>query len=237
MPSAGEDVRGLMRLHIDTEQGRVEAWYLPGDGVAPDRPGPLVIFAHGNGELIDDWPHELAPYRELGISVLLPEYRGYGRSGGTPSERSIAADFVRFHDLILERPEIDPSRVVFHGRSLGGGVVAAMARERRPMALILQSTFTSVVDMAKKFLLPRFMVLDPFETIAVLPALDVPVLVVHGRQDTLIPVSHAHALHRASPGSKLVLYDADHNDCPPRWAPFWSEVEEFLRRATVLERQ
>src|SRR5688572_30017025 len=72
---------------IDTPEGRVEGWFLPAQGASTPR--PLVLFAHGNGELIDDWPELLAPYRAQGVHVLLPEYRSYGRSGGTPGERAL----------------------------------------------------------------------------------------------------------------------------------------------------
>jgi pimeloyl-ACP methyl ester carboxylesterase len=73
----------------------VEAWLLPGRGVTAATPGPLLVFAHGNGELIDQWPPMLAPYRQRGLSVLLPEYRGYGRSAGQPSEPALVGDFAR----------------------------------------------------------------------------------------------------------------------------------------------
>ena len=97
--SAGEpDVEGLVRLRRDVDGGGVEAWVLPGRGASAERPGPAVIFAHGNGELIDHWPDVLSWYVRQGVTVLLPEYRGYGRSAGRPSERDITDDFVWFHD-------------------------------------------------------------------------------------------------------------------------------------------
>src|SRR5690349_19671976 len=86
LPVAGES------WWLDTEQGRVEAWFLPAHGAAPHTPRPLVMFAHGNGELIDDWPSLLAPYRARGMHLLLPEYRSYGRSAGTPDERALVSD-------------------------------------------------------------------------------------------------------------------------------------------------
>jgi fermentation-respiration switch protein FrsA (DUF1100 family) len=228
-PDAGAGVEGLERLWVTSDEGRVEGWLLPGRGVSAEQPGPAVIFAHGNAELIEHWPDEMARYRELGISVLLPEYRGYGRSAGSPSEAAITEDFVAFHELLVARPEVDDSRIVFHGRSLGGGAVCALARHKRPAAFILQSTFTSVADIARGWFVPRALVADPFDSREVLGTLrDTPVLIVHGERDSLIPVSHAHELARAAAGSRLVLYDCDHNDCPPRWSDFWREVEAFL---------
>src|SRR5262249_34264176 len=111
-PDAGRGIPGLDRVHISAEGGSVEGWVLPGDGASRDRPGPLVVFAHGNGELIDDWPELLEPYRRMGASVLLPEYRGYGRSAGSPSEEAIVGDFVQFVDRAVTRPEVDSERLV-----------------------------------------------------------------------------------------------------------------------------
>ena len=233
-PGAGDDLADLDRLWIDTDEGRVEGWFLPGRGVSEERPGPIVLFAHGNAELIEQWPDMLQPYRDMGVSLLLPEYRGYGRSAGSPSEKAITDDLERFLTEVLRRPEVDPSRVIFHGRSLGGGAVCALARRRRPAALVLQSTFTSVADVARRWLVPRFMVRDRFDNLATLGGLDVPVLLVHGRRDRLIPVAHAETLRSAAPQARLVLYDADHNDCPPDWTVFWTDVRGFLVDARIL---
>ena len=79
----------LKKIWLDTEEGRVEAWLIPGDDVSAERPGPAVVFTHGNAELIDYWPAALAGYQKLGATLLLPEYRGYGRSAGSPSQEKI----------------------------------------------------------------------------------------------------------------------------------------------------
>lgn len=218
----------LTRLWIDTEAGPVEGWLLPGDGVSAARPGPAVLFAHGNGELIDHWPALLAPYRAMGASLLLTEYRGYGRSAGQPSEEAITRDMVRFYDALAARPEVDPQRIIFHGRSLGGGAVCALAAQRPPAALILHSTFTSVRDLMRGYLIPGFFVLDPFDNLAVLQHLRVPTLIIHGQYDTLIPFSHAQALVRAAPHAKLIALPCDHNDCPPRWSDLWPDLRHHL---------
>ena len=217
----------LDTLHIETDEGEVEAWFLPGRGVSVDHPGPLVIFAHGNAEVIDHWAEKLQPYRARGMSVLLAEYRGYGRSAGDPSQAEIVGDYVRFYDLALERSDVDPQRVVFHGRSLGGGVVCGLARERSPAALILQSTFTSVAD-ASPWWAWSALSLDPFDNLACVSELDAPLLVIHGREDTLIPVSHAERLHAAADDATLVLYDAGHNDLPPSNTAYWADIDAFL---------
>lgn len=234
-PRAGEGVRGLEKWSLETEDGAVEAFFLPAPGATADRPLPAVVFAHGNAELIDYWVDTLDRYRSFGLSVLLPEYRGYGRSAGRPTERGIVGDFVRFYDRLSDRPDVDSSRIVFHGRSIGGGVVCGLARQRPPAAMILSSTFTSVARIARRYGLPRRFVLDPFDNEEVLCALDVPVLLVHGRRDRIVPLAHGQRLCDIAKDAELLLYDADHNDCPPDWARFWRDVETFLARARILD--
>jgi len=220
-------------LWIETPAGRVEAWLLPADGAK----GPAVIYAHGNGELIDFQAELARAYRERGFSVLLPEYRGYGRSAGTPSEKGIVEDFTRFYDLLAARPEVDPARIVFHGRSLGGGVMTRLAAVRAPAALILQSSFTSVTRLARGYLIPAALVRDPYDSVEVLRRLDRPVLIVHGKRDRTIAASEAADLHRAARNSRLVLLDRDHDDWPPDDPALWAEMESFLRSAGILAPQ
>jgi dienelactone hydrolase len=135
---------------------------------------------------------------------------------GSPSEEAITSDFVAFYDDLIQRPEIDPARIVFHGRSLGGGVVCSLARQRPCAAMILESTFTSVRDMARKYLVPGFFVLDPFDKPRGRADVQGATPHPHGRQDPLIPFKHAERLLEAAGSrAKLIAYDAGHNDFPP----------------------
>jgi len=216
------------RLWLETPGGRVEAWLLP--AAVRAEPGPLVLYAHGNGELIDHWPDEFGPLRSLGISVLLVEYPGYGRSAGSPSQPSITEAMTLAYDLAASRPEVDAERIVGWGRSLGGGAVCALSRERRLAALVLESTFTSVARMARGFGLPRFLVRDPFDNEEAVRAFDGPMLLVHGERDEIIPPDHARALHAAAPRSELHLAPCGHNDCPRPW----EALERFLAAHRLL---
>lgn len=230
----GKDVEVL---HIEPPEllgGKVEAWFIPGRDVSAQSPGPAIIYAHGNGELIDLWQHDLTAYHDLGVSVLLAEYRGYGRSAGTPTQDGITRDFVAFYDLLAQRPDVDKSRIVFHGRSLGGGAVAALAQHRTPRALILESTFTGVPAMAKKFLIPPFLVRDKFDTRGTLADYDGPSLILHGEHDEVIPVDHAHRNAAAAKDATLVVYDMHHNEPPPT-RQYWEDIAAFLRRANIVE--
>lgn len=234
-PSAlARNISGLEKIWLDTNYGKVEAWFLP---PAPDHGAvcaPAVIFAHGNAELIDFWPEELNRFTPLGIGVLLVEYPGYGRSQGSPSQKSITETFVAAYDALVARKDVDPSRIVLFGRSIGGGAVCALAAKRPSAALILLSTFTSVQSLASHFLVPGFLVLDPFDNLALVGSYSGPVLVVHGSNDNLIPYDHGTALYRAAQRGKMLTYDCRHNDCPPSWDAFWQDVESFLLGAGII---
>ena len=218
---------------IESPQGPVEAWYRPGNGVSSKAPGPAVIYAHGNGELIDYNVDRFEPYHRMGISVLLAGYRGYGRSAGSPSQRAITDDFIKFHDHLATRREVDAKRIVYHGRSLGGGAVCALAVFRKPAALILQSTFTSVPDVARQLLFPRFLILDPFDNLKVISQLKCPILLLHGRDDEIIPFAHGEALHAISPQSELVGFVGGHNEQPPTDS-YWPMIKRFIHNSQIL---
>ncbi|MCA9539803.1 MAG: alpha/beta hydrolase [Myxococcales bacterium] len=225
---------GIVRVDVRHADGISEGWLMPGDGVSAEHPGPLVIFGHGNGELIDYAAPALVPYRRLGVSVGLVEYRGYGRSDGSPSEDAIVADLVAFHDALVARPEIDGARVVLHGRSLGGGAVCGLARRRPPRALVLESSFISVPEMARRMGLPGFLVRDVFDNLGAVRTYPGPVLVMHGTEDELIPFAHGEALAAAAQDARFVSFRCGHNDLPPEPARYWAEITDLLRRAGVI---
>ncbi|HOW71846.1 MAG TPA: alpha/beta hydrolase [Phycisphaerae bacterium] len=224
---------------VMTEQieggGQVLAWFVAAPGLTPARPGPLVVFFHGNAELIDGQGDLVRAYGRLGCSVLLPEYRGYGQCGGSPSEVGIVQDAVRFLDRAAKLPGVDPSRIVLHGRSLGGGVSAQVAVHRPPTALVLQSTFTSTIPLAHGYGVPGFLSKHSFRTDRVVADLKAPLLIFHGVRDSIIPVAHGRKLRDVAPGSTYVEYDCDHNDFPGSAdEDYWRTIEAFLVSAGVL---
>jgi fermentation-respiration switch protein FrsA (DUF1100 family) len=233
-PTLAETRPAAQAWHRESPAGPVEAWFLPADQASDQDPAPSVIFAHGNAELIDHNQEVANFYHDLGLNVLLPEYRGYGRSAGSPSQAAIVSDFTAFYDKLIEQPEVDPKRIVFHGRSLGGGVVAQLATQREPDAWILESSFTSVAAMARGFGVPRFMVRDPFEVKSVVAAYQGPLLILHGTRDEVVPIAHARALHEASPTSTLRTYPVGHNEgMPPAQA--WQDIAAFLQDARIID--
>jgi pimeloyl-ACP methyl ester carboxylesterase len=201
-------------IWLDVAGQKVEAWLLPG---ATSGPAPLLIHAHGNGELIDFWVDAFTVVRAAGVHVLLVEFPGYGRSAGAPSEASVTAALVAAYDRATADSRVDPHRVMGYGRSLGGGAIAQLAARRPLAALVLESSFTSLTEIIRRYYVPDWLVRNRFDTRAVLTAYRGPVLIIHGTTDDIIPVAHAHALKAAAPRATLKLLPCGHNDCPPQW--------------------
>jgi len=230
---------GVERVWFSHDDGRVEGWYMPpqAEDEAPWAGArPAAVFFHGNGELIDDWVGLLRPFPEaLGMGVLLVEYPGYGRSTGSPTQERIMEVALEAWDWLGERPEVDASRRIAVGRSLGGGVAALLTRHREVSALVLQSTFTSVPDLAREqFFVPGMLVRDPFQALDAVRDYDGPVLVVHGRDDRVVPFDHGRRLADASPRARLHPRACGHNDCPVPGGDYWRALEDFLRNEGVL---
>jgi hypothetical protein len=228
------------RIELATCQGNTIAWFVPapapGSGNGAIEPAPLVVFFHGNGELIDHQHAIIDLYHGLGVSVLLVEYRGYGDSDGTPSQKHIVADALAVLEDVLERDDIDAGRLVLHGRSIGGGMAAQVAMHTEPKALIVESTFTSVSGMAWRYGVPPFLVRNPLNSAKAFEELEVPILIMHGRDDEIVPVSHAGKLDEAASDSTLVYFNASHNTLPngEEIAIYQDEVAKHLERADIL---
>ena len=224
-------------LQVATDDGPpIYAWFLPVDDTSPDTPRPAVIFYHGNAEIIDQWLDLADDYHRLGCSVLLPEFRGYGKTGGKPSRDAIRADMLDFYDQLANRPDVDPRRIVLHGRSLGGAIATEVAGKRAPAALILESTFTNLDAMAHRFFSPGFLSRHRYHTDEIIAELDMPILIFHGRIDGLVPVRMGRELHRLAKDSTLVEYDCGHNDLPgtANADDYWKHIAELLRQHDIL---
>ena len=222
----------VVRLDIgDGEQ--VEAWYFASPQASAASPRPAVIFCHGNGEVITDQEPYLGMYQLWDVSVLLVEYRGYGRSGGSPSQLGIAADLDRFRDWLAARPEVDPDHLIYHGRSLGGAAAADLAGRHPPGALVLVSTFTTMGDMFRRYFIPGSFARDRWDTRSVVESFDGPILIFHGRRDGIVPVSHGRTL--ASLGQNVTYHESDDNHyLPEDWMAHHWQLHGFLTEHGIL---
>jgi pimeloyl-ACP methyl ester carboxylesterase len=198
---------------FETADGeRLHAWWVPAQ--AP--PLGHVLLCHGNAGNVGDRVEHIALLTSAGFDVLAFDYRGYGRSSGRPSEEGTYRDARAARDALLRQDGVDGARVIYLGESLGGAVAVALAREHPPAGVILQSAFTSVRDMARLHYpaIPRALVPDAYPSLRLIAQLDVPLMVLHGDRDEIVPRLHGEALYEAARAPKRleILTGIGHND-------------------------
>lgn len=187
------------------------AWFME----VPNARG-AVLFSHGNGGNISGWFEVADVFRDLGFSVLVYDYGGYGRSTGRPSEGRFYQDIRAAWKYLTEQKKIPPEKIVPVGRSIGGGPTVQLATEVTPGAIILESTFLSLPQVAQEhlYMFPvKFLVRDRFENAKKIGRIHVPIMIVHSADDTLIPIRHARRLFELANQPKTFLQiSGDHND-------------------------
>lgn len=213
---------------IETHEGKIETWYIPSKNKSGDLQNPVVIFAHGNYELIDYCENETDGLNRLGFDVFLIEYPGFGRSEGETSRESINEVYTLAYDWLILEKHCNPDQIIGFGRSLGGGAICDLAEKRTLAGVILQSTFANVKSFARRYGAPSFLVRDLFDNVEAMKNYSKPVLIIHGRHDAIIPFWHGEMLAQNIPQSEFVVYDCEHNDCPPDWENYWQTIRHFL---------
>jgi fermentation-respiration switch protein FrsA (DUF1100 family) len=206
---------------------RLHGWYLPHED-----PRAVVLFCHGNAGNVTHRADVLRMlHRVVGVSVLILDYRGYGRSEGSPSEGGILADARAARTWLAEREAVDPRDVVLLGRSLGGAVVVDLAAEDGARALVLESTFTSITDLAAHYYpwVPvRWLVRTRLDAAGKIAAYKGPLLQSHGDADSIVPFPFGVRLFDAAnePKEFITLHGQDHNDMPK--IAYYEALIEFL---------
>jgi uncharacterized protein len=191
----------------------------------------VILLCHGNAGNISHRLDTCAALLTTGVSVLLFDYRGYGRSQGRPSEEGTYRDAQAAHQW-LERKGFPGNRIIVFGESLGGGVAAELAVRAPVGALVLQSTFTSIPDVGAELFpwLPvRLLASIKYATASKLPRLKVPVLVMHSRTDELVAFHHATRNFAAANQPKLFWeLKGEHNDALGERDNFIAGIRQFL---------
>jgi uncharacterized protein len=199
-------------IEIRAEDGvRLSGWYVP---AAEAR--STVLFLHGNAGNISHRLMALHSLHGLGLAVLILDYRGYGESSGSPSEEGTYRDALAAWDYLTTTRGIAADRVVLFGESLGGAVATWLATRERPAGLVLESTFTTMRELAGHvypFFPARLLLRTDYPTIERLSRVRCPVLVIHSRDDEIVPFEHGERLFAAAPGHKqFVKRQGGHND-------------------------
>lgn len=170
-----------------------------------------ILFSHGNAEDIGDLEPLLHELHQAGFSVLAYDYEGYGTSAGVPSERRVYLDEQAAYDFLVQEKAVPPERILVFGRSVGSGPAVDLAMRHPVGGLVIQSGFTSAFRVLTRVPLVPF---DKFHNLDKLRRVKCPVLVMHGKQDGVIPFSHGERLYAAVPGKKMSFWveGAGHND-------------------------
>jgi fermentation-respiration switch protein FrsA (DUF1100 family) len=197
---------------ITTEDGvTLDGWFVP---ARPAR--GLLLFFHGNAGNISHRLDSLKIFNELGLNTLIFDYRGYGRSEGAPSEEGTYRDAEAAWRFVTQGRNIPPREVILFGRSLGAAIAAHLATRHTPGGLIIESAFTSVPDLAAElypFLPARWLTRFRYSTQADLVSVLCPLLVVHSRDDEIIPFAHGQRLFAvANEPKRLLELRGGHND-------------------------
>lgn len=220
-PSVGGQHHGLsptdvgleyQQVELITEDGvRLHGWYLPAENESA-----TLLFCHGNAGTIAHRLDSLLLFHRLGCSVLIYDYRGYGKSEGRPFEQGTYADAASAWNYLVTTKKKSPQEIILFGRSLGAAIAAELATRVEPGGLILESAFTSVPDLAAQlypFLPVRLLSRFSYNTRARLAAISCPVLIIHSARDEIIPYSHAQELFAAAQQAKeLLTISGGHND-------------------------
>lgn len=222
-------------LTLNTPDGeKLDGWHVPATQGTPAR--GLVIIFHGNAGNISHRLDYLRMFHDLGYASLIIDYRGYGRSSGSASEEGSYIDADTAWDHATRALGYPPGRIVVFGESLGGAVAAHLAAKQRPGALVLASTFTSVPDLGAEIYpwLPiRLLARIRYDSRDRLRQVNSPVLVIHSRQDDIIPFAHGERLFAAARGPKQFMEIAGgHNEGFIFGREVWvRQLGEFLQLA------
>lgn len=187
----------LQVVDVPTEDGlRLLAWWVP----PPQRDRPVLAYFHGNGGNLENRASRLRRFAAEGWGVLMLEYRGYGGNPGTPSEAGFAAD-ARAAMAFLDRQGIPDARRAVYGESIGTGVAVHLAAGRPVAALVLESPYTSITDLARRrfpWLPVRLLLRDRFDSLAQIARVRAPLLVLQGGRDGIVPPELGQALFQAA---------------------------------------
>ncbi len=210
-----------------TDGATLHGWYAP-----VDAPRAVVLLLHGNGGNICGMAEELRTVQRLGVTGLAIDYRGYGKSTGSPSERGILADARAARAWLAQRAGVGESEIVLWGFSMGGGVAVDLAAEDGARGLVLQSTFTSLPDAAAMhypWLPVRWLMRNRLDSASKIARYHGPLLQSHGTADEVIPFELGERLHALAnePKRFLDIPNGDHNDLPEE--EFYRALDAFLK--------
>ena len=206
---------------LDVQGHKTHLWHIP----ATQETRRTILFSHGNAGNISDRLRSISIFRDMGYNVIAYDYGGYGKSSGSPSEKRCCQDIRAVWDYAISELNYNPEHIILHGRSLGAGPTAYLATQINAGIVILESTFTTIPDVTRRHypLLPKWTLSrNQFNTLERISKITTPVLVVHGKKDTLIPYAHGKKLYENANQPKGFLdIDGEHHE------GFWMSGKDY----------
>ena len=221
------------RVRVSTSDGvELAGWFLPpAQPLAPGARAPALIWLYGNAETMGDLAPIVRDLRPPATALLILDYRGYGVSGGQPTEAGLYRDALAAWEFLLRRPDVDPDRIAVYGRSLGSVPALYLATERPVCAVVLDSPFTSAREMARRHyrLIPPFVLRLSMDNLERARRLDAPLLVLAGTADGIVPFDMGRRIAEAAAGEMVAIEGAGHNDLyAAAGARYRFELHRFL---------
>lgn len=224
------------------ETEKIHAWWLPNESSSD-----VLLYLHGNGSNISGNLDLAVNFYNLGFSILLLDYRGYGLSEGNfPKEASVYQDAQIAWDYLVQDRGLQPGQIFVYGHSLGGAIAIDLGIRQPQMAgLISESSFTSILEVANyhgglySFFPTRILINQRFDSLSKVPLLKMPLLFIHGTNDNLIPVEMSKKLYAIAnpPKQLLIVPGAGHNDVSRVGnTKYWQTIKDFkeLARKSAL---
>ncbi len=212
----------------------LHGWMIPAANDAP-----WMLWCHGNAGTMINRLENIAELHRRNISVLTFDYRGYGRSSGTPSEAGLYRDALAAYDVLTRQYHVSPQHLVLFGQSLGAAVATELATKRKAAGLILETPFSSVTQMFRATHTPlvlRPLIRARYNVIQRLPRVQMPVLVLHGDHDEVIPLALGQQVYEAAspPKDFYLIRGANHNDTyAVGGEPYFQRLLRFIREVTA----
>lgn len=224
-------------IPVGDRDDRIHGWWMPAAG--PET--AVLLYLHGNGVNIGANVEHANRFHQLGLSVLLIDYRGYGRSKGDfPHEQQVYQDAAASWQYLIRERQVAPHRLFIFGHSMGGAIAVELARQQPDAAgLIVQSSFTSIRDMVDRNPVYRIFPIDllltqQFDSIRKVPWLQVPTLFIHGLADAEVPAQMSEALHAAAPQPKkiyLVPIAGHNNVAATAGEAYLQMIQQFIQQS------
>ena len=219
---------------IDVQSETIHGWWIP----LPKESAPVVLYLHGNASNNGDIVGRAAVFHQLGLSTLLIDYRGYGKSSPTfPNESRVYEDVAAAWKYLTEIKKIRPQHIFVYGHSLGGAIAIELASQQSDIAgLITEGTFTSIEAMGSfnplfKLLPLKLIVNQRFDSISKISSLQIPLLMFHGEEDEIIPLEMAKQLfeNALQPKQLIFIPQAEHDNLHKVDSPeYIANLQQFI---------